>query len=181
MKNKLHIVLSVLLAVSLFGNAYLFSDNQKLSDVAIQITALEQEKTALSEQLATITTTNETLTADLKTAMTSIETLNAENATLLLEIESIKAELKKLNTTTVKSTPSVKKQTPSKNTSTSSKTDYTPEDHDGPEVGPEGEKPGFIYVPGYGYIEDGGGGTFCEGTSITEEEAAKYENIGNMG
>ncbi|MEG1778451.1 MAG: hypothetical protein RR209_05670, partial [Angelakisella sp.] len=59
---------------------------------------------------------------------------------------------------------------------------YAPEPHDGPEVGPFGNVEGYIYIPGYGYVEDNGGGV-NEGTngSVNDVDNLSGEKIGTMG
>lgn len=54
-------------------------------------------------------------------------------------------------------------------------------DENGFYVGPEGEKPGYIYVPGFGYLEIVGDGTgpIKEDTAVPDEPSG--EQIGYMG
>lgn len=54
-------------------------------------------------------------------------------------------------------------------------------DENGFYVGPEGEKPGYTYIPGFGYVESSGGVTKLPGTDSSLEDAMNGNHIGYMG
>ena len=162
MKKKVIAILGIVIVISVCGGIYLHTSraNEK-SETIEQETESTQEETLPTEETETMETT-ETETGEQET-----ETAFQEETTETQETEkTVPAET--VESTEQTSTPAGQKSTESLPTTapTASATE-TQENtvseskqtaNDGIDHGPEGDKPGMIYIPGYGYIVDEGGG-----------------------
>lgn len=164
MKKKVIAILGIVIVISVCGGIYLHTSraNEK-SETIEQETESTQEETLPTEETETMETT-ETETGEQET-----ETAFQEETTETQETEeTVPAET--VESTEQTSTPAGQKSTESLPTTapTASATE-TQENtvseskqtaNDGIDHGPEGDKPGMIYIPGYGYIVDEGGGVY---------------------
>ena len=161
---------TVVAVASLGANAYFYTTNQDIkssnTNLTKQISALSEEKTILEDD-------NIALNSNVESLTTQLENFQSELDVLKLEITTLK-DLAEKEIIPVVSEP---KSVP-----------ITPEPEPSPEYndidnfypGPEGHKPGYIYVPGFGYLKDEKGGS-KQGTGGCYIEDLSGIQIGNMG
>lgn len=173
MKKKVIAILGIVIVISVCGGIYLHNSrgNEK-NETIEQETESTQEETLPTEETETIETTE---TVELET-----ETVFQEETTETQETEETISE-ETVESTERTSTPAGQKSTESPTTAPTASATETQENtvpeskqtaNDGIDHGPEGDKPGYIYVPGYGYIVDEGGGVI-EGSPEGAENGNK--------
>jgi hypothetical protein len=127
---------------------------------------------------------------DLKIEVNFVVKFTLNNLKYEALIGNINNEYRVLDIVRPQEVPPVVKETPTPtqppaNTTPSkpapvqpAKPEYKPSDKDTVEKGPEGDKPGYIYVPGYGYVKDEGGGVDIGDNPNDASDPGKP--IGNM-
>ena len=176
MKKKIIAILGIIIVISVCGGIYLHISraNQKIETIE-QETESTQEETLPTEETETMETT-ETESVELETETSfQEETTETQEIEETVPVETVESVEQASTPTEQKSTESVPATTPT--TPTTETTENTVSEskqtvNDGIDHGPEGDKPGYIYIPGYGYIVDQGGGVI-EGSPEGAENGNK--------
>ena len=94
-------------------------------------------------------------TIEQETESTQEETLPTEETETVESVEQASTPTEQKSTESV---PATTPTTPTTETTENTVSESKQTVNDGIDHGPEGDKPGYIYIPGYGYILDEGGG-----------------------
>ena len=176
MKKKVIAILGIVIVISVCGGIYLHTSraNEK-SETIEQETESTQEETLPTEETETMETTEtETGEQETETAFQE-ETTETQETEETVPAETVESTEQTSTSAGQKSTESLPTTAPTASaTETTENTVSEPEQtaNDGIDHGPEGDKPGMIYIPGYGYITDEGGG-IIEGSPEGAENGNK--------
>ena len=148
MKKKVIAILGIVIVISVCGGIYLHTSRANEKSETIE----QETETAFQEETTETQETEETVPAETVESTEQTSTSAEQKSTESLPTTAPTASA----TETTENTVSESKQTA----------------NDGIDHGPEGDKPGYIYIPGYGYIVDQGGGVI-EGSPEGAENGNK--------